>query len=56
LDRYLRVGFDVKLKPADEKCLFDNYEPDTQFQFKNPFNLADLAAGYQKLTGRKAPI
>lgn len=30
LDHYIRLGFDLRVKPADEKCLFTVFEDDEQ--------------------------
>jgi hypothetical protein len=59
MDRYMRVGFNVKLLPADESCLYADFEtakddPMAGGFFKN-FNLADMAAGYAKLMAAKKP-
>lgn len=58
MDRYMRVGFNVKLLPADESCLYADFDTSKVGSAFNPFkfNLAELASGYTKLTGIKTPF
>jgi len=58
-DRFVRLGFNVKLDKADEACLYDDFEkkqaPSVASFFQN-LNLASLSektAGFNKLWERK---
>lgn len=56
LDRFMRVGFNVKLEKADESCLYSNFEvaqpPSVASFFKN-FNLADMTENFNKIWERR---
>ena len=55
LDRFMRVGFNVKLEKADESCLYADFQkkPAETKSFFDNFNLADITQGYNKLTERR---
>jgi hypothetical protein len=55
LDRFMRVGFNVKLEKADESCLYEDFQkkPSETKSFFDNFNLADITEGYNKLTERR---
>ena len=50
-DRYVQVAFDLKMKEADESCLYSNFE-DPTLQTKKRINYAQE---WEKMTGKKPP-
>jgi len=46
LDRYMRIGFNVKLEKADEACLYADFEPVKANPFGWNLNLADINKAY----------
>lgn len=51
-DRYVQVAFDLKMKEADETCLYADFDTPSTIKSKGRINYAEE---WQKMTGKKPP-